>query len=144
MIAAALVLTVLAGCGGTDAADQRVIDRLSRLAVLAVPAGATPLSRTETKGGGNTAIRTSSTVTVVYATSAAPDAVARAVHGQWDRTWHFVDNRGSAPGTWSALGGLRSEPGTTVTIEARPATGDAGLPAGTRSVVTMTAAATRP
>src|SRR5690349_5525871 len=52
---AAVAVVGLAACS-TDAADQKVIDRLSKLDVMVVPAGATELSRTSVKGGGNIAI----------------------------------------------------------------------------------------
>ena len=50
-VAAVAVAAVagLAACS-TDAADQKVIDRLSKLDVMVVPAGATELSRTSVKG----------------------------------------------------------------------------------------------
>jgi len=70
--AAAVVTAALAACTNIDAADQQVIDRLSKLDVMRVPPGATELSWTSSKGGGNSVIRNASSVTLVYATTQTP------------------------------------------------------------------------
>src|SRR6476469_9354289 len=103
LVAAAAVTAVavaaLAACS-TEAADQKVIDRLSKLDVMTVPAGATELSRTSVKGGGNIAIRTSSSVTLVYATPKTPLEVKKDVHSRLDSRWDFRDSLVVPPGAW--------------------------------------------
>ncbi len=99
VVAAAVVTAALAACS-TDAADQKVIDRLSKLEVLTVPAGATELSRTSSKGGGNSVIRNSSEVTLVFATTQTPVEVGQPFHARFDPTWHFKDNGAVALGGW--------------------------------------------
>jgi hypothetical protein len=92
--AAAVVTAALAGCTNADAADQRVIERLSKLEVMSVPPGAVELSRTSSKGGGNSVIRNASSVTLVYATTQEPTDVRKDIHARFDRTWHFIDSHG--------------------------------------------------
>src|SRR6476469_7071022 len=55
-----VVTAALAACTNIDAADQKVVDRLSELEVMTVPPGGVVLSRTSTKGGGNIVIRNAS------------------------------------------------------------------------------------
>jgi hypothetical protein len=145
--AAAVVAAALAACS-TDAADQKIIDRLSKLDVLTVPAGATVLSRTSSKGGGNSAIRNSSEVTLVYATTQAPIEVGQHFHAHFDLTWHFKDNAAVAPGGWRASGSPGPDPdagrGTVADVVARRVTSTDQAPPGSQSVVTVSVSATRP
>jgi hypothetical protein len=144
-VAAAIAATVgLAACTNTDAADQKVVDRLVALDVLTVPPGGSELSRTSVKGGGNQAIRNSSTATVVYVTTRAPAEVGQDVHSRFDSRWRFVDNRGGPPGGWQGSGALVSDAGTVANVLARRVTPGDKAPAGSQSVVTVTVSATRP
>lgn len=146
MAAAAVVAATvgLPACTNTDAADQKVIDRLSTLDVLTVPPGAAGLSRTSAKGGGNQAIRNSSTATVVYATTRAPAQVGQDFHSRFDSTWHFVDNRAAPLGGWQGSGALVGDAGTVADVLARRVTPGDKAPADSRSLVTVTVSATRP
>jgi hypothetical protein len=153
-LAAAAAVAAIAAVGltacSTDAADQRVIDRLSKLDVMTVPSGATELSRTSAKGGGNSVIRTSSSVTLVYATAQTPTEVGKDFHARFDSAWHFKDNGAVALGGWRASGspdpdpGPDADPGTVADVLARPVTSADTAPAGTQSVVTVSVSATRP
>ncbi|MEO7754356.1 MAG: hypothetical protein ABIS35_13175 [Terracoccus sp.] len=144
-VAATVAATVgLAACLNTDAADQKVIDRLTRLDVLTVPPRGSELSRTSAKGGGNQAIRTPSTATVVYATTRAPAEVGQDFHSRFDSTWRFVDNPGGPLGGWQGSGALVSDPGTVANVLARRVTPSDKAPGGSQSVVTVTVSATRP
>jgi hypothetical protein len=140
----AAVLLPLGGCT-SDAADQKVIDQLSRLDVLAVPAGATELSRASQKGGGAdvAAIRGASSVTVVYASPQAPTDFARAFHARHDAKWNLKDNGAAPLGGWASGGALRTEPGTIARVEARPPAAADKAPGGSGSVVTVEVSATR-
>ncbi|HET8989083.1 MAG TPA: hypothetical protein VFN43_11265 [Humibacillus sp.] len=142
--AAVMLVLPLGGCS-SDAADQRVIDRLSGLDVLAVPAGATELSRASHKGGGAdvAAIRGASSVTVVYASPQAPTDVARAFHARHDATWNLTDNGAAPRGGWASGGALRMDPGTVATVEARPPAAAGRAPSDSGSVVTVAVSATR-
>jgi hypothetical protein len=145
--AAAGLAAGMAACG-TDAADQKVIDRLSKLDVLAVPPGATELSRTSVKGGGNSVIRTSSSVTLVYATTQTPPEVKNDFHARLGSRWRLLDNGAAPLGAWRA-GGLPTPnpdlyPDTTADVEARLVTPTDQVPPGSQSVVTVEASATRP
>lgn len=144
-LVAALALLPLGGCS-SDAADQKVIDRLSSLDVLAVPAGATQLSRSSQKGGGAdaAAIRGASSVTVVYSSPQTAVDVGRAFHARHDPRWDLKDNGAAPLGGWASGGALRTEPGTVATVEARPPTAADQAPAGSASVVTVQVSATRP
>jgi hypothetical protein len=137
----------LAACG-TDAADQKVIDRLSKLDVMTVPAGATELSRSSVKGGGNSVIRNASGVTLVYATAQTPAEVGQHYHARFDPTWHFKDNGAVVVGGWRASGSPGPDPNgypdTVADVVARRPTPADKAPAGSQSVVTVTASATRP
>ncbi len=137
----------LAACG-TDAADQKVIDRLWKLDVMVVPAGATELSRTSVKGGGNSVIRNASGVTLVYATAQTPAEVGQHYHARFDPTWHFKDNGAVVVGGWRASGSPGPDPngdlGSVVEVVARRVTSADNPPSGSQSVVTVTASATRP
>jgi len=149
--AAAVLVAGLTACS-TDAADQKVIDRLSKLDVTAVPAGATELSRTTSKGGGNSVIRNASSVTLVYATTQSPGEVGQSFHARFDPTWHFKDNGAVALGGWRASGSPGPDrdadpdagPGTVADVVARPVTSADRAPTGSRSVVTVSVSATRP
>ena len=142
--AAAVAMLGLAACTNTDAADQKVIERLSKLDVMTLPPGAVELSRTSAKGGGNQAIRTSSTARVVYATTRAVEEVGRDFHSRFDAGWRFIDNRGGPPGAWQASGALVSDPGTVANVLARRVAAGDDAPTGSQSVVTVTVSATRP
>lgn len=144
---AAVVAAGLAACS-TDAADQKVIDRLSKLDVMTVPAGATELSRTSRKGGGNSVIRTSSTVTLAYATAQTPAEVGQHFHARFDPTWDFKDNGVVVLGGWRASGGPGPDPNaypdTVADVVARCVTSADKVPPGSESVVTVLVSATRP
>jgi hypothetical protein len=147
VVAAAVVTAAVAACG-TDAADQKVIDRLSKLNLMTVPPGATEVSRTSHKGGGNSVIRNTSSVTLVYATTQSPFEVKDDIHARFDSKWHFHDNGAVVLGGWRASGSPGTEPGTypdtVVDVVARRVTSADKAPAGSQSVVTVEASATRP
>jgi hypothetical protein len=144
-VAAAAVVTVaLAGCTNTEAADQQVIDRLSTLEVMTVPPGTVELSRTSTKGGGNSVIRNASSVILVYATTQSPVEVGKDVHARFDSTWHFKDNGAVPLGGWRASGSPGTDPGTTADVLARRVTSADKAPPGSNAVVTVSVSATRP
>ena len=144
-IVTAAALLPLGGCS-SDAADQKVIDQLSSLDVLAVPSGATELSRVSHKGGGAdvAAIRGASSVTVVYASPQAPTDFGRAFHARHEASWNLKDNGAAPLGGWASGGALRTEPGTIATVEARPPSAVDQAPGGSGSVVTVGVSATRP
>jgi len=148
VVVAAVVTAALAACTNIDAADQKVVDRLSELEVMTVPPGGVVLSRTSTKGGGNIVIRNASAVTLVYATTQSPVEVGRDVHARFDSTWHFKDNGAVDLGGWRASGGPGpdpdAEPDTVADVTARRVTSADKAPGGTQSVVTVSASATRP
>ena len=144
---AAFAAAGLTACS-TDAADQKVIDRLLRLDVMIPPPGATELSRTSSKGGGNSVIRNASSVTLVYATTQTPAEVGRSLHARFDSTWHFKDNAAVDLSGWRGSGSPSPAQAvardTVVDVVARPVTSADKAPAGSQSVVTLTASATRP
>ena len=129
------------------AKDQAVIDRLEKLDIIAIPAGATKMSSTQTKGGGSdvVAIRGASSVLVVYA-SPLPAARVREFYQQtYDKSWDLRDNgaAGFRPGEWWGGGASRSDPQTNVEIKVRPPAGIDMAPVGTKSVVSVSVSATR-
>lgn len=146
--AAAVLLGVLAvaGCTSMDAKDQAVIDRLEKLDILAIPAGATKISSTQTKGGGSDlpAIRGASSVLVVYA-SPLPAARVREFYQQtYVKSWDLRDIGAAPPGNWRGISGAnRSDPQTIVKIRVRPPAVNDKAPAGTKSVVSASVSATR-
>lgn len=150
--AAILALAVVAAAGltacSTAAADQRVVDRLSKLDVMIVPAGGIEVSRTISKGGGNSVLRNASSVTLVYATTQTPAEVGKDVHAHFDSTWHFKDNAAVDLGGWRASGGPDpdpgADPGTVADVLARRVTSADKAPPGAKSVVTVSVSATRP
>jgi len=152
VVVAAVVTAALAACTNIDAADQKVVDRLSVLEVMTVPPGGVVLSRTSTKGGGNIVIRNASEVTLVYATKQSPVEVGRDVHARFDSTWHFKDNGAVPLGGWRASGSpgtdagtdAGTDPGTTADVLARRVTSADKVPPGSNAVVTMSVSATRP
>jgi len=148
VVVAAVVTAALAACTNIDAADQKVVDRLSELEVMTVPPGGVVLSRTSTKGGGNIVIRNASAVTLVYATKLSPVEVGRDVHARFDSTWHFKDNGAVPLGGWRASGSpgtdAGTDPGTTVDVLARRVTSADKVPPGSNAVVTISVSATRP
>ena len=141
--AAAVVMAALAACG-TDAADQKVIDGLSKLDVMAMPPGAIELSRTSHKGGGNSVIRNSSSVTLVYGTTQSPFEVKHDFHARFDSTWRLHDNGAAPLGGWAASGRSTTDPDAVATVEARRVTSADKAPRDVQSVVTVEASATRP
>ena len=142
---AVLLAAYVAGCS-SEAADQKVIDRLAQLEVLDVPAGATLMEQSKTKGGGAdiVAIRGASSVTVVYASADSPARVGQAFHARFDTDWKLKDNGFTPLGGWAASGGLLTGPGTVATVEVRPASAGDSSPRWSRSIVTVTVSATRP
>jgi hypothetical protein len=146
--AAAVFLGVLAmtGCTSMDAKDQAVIDRLENLDIVAIPAGATKMSSTQTKGGGSDfpAIRGASSVLAVYASPLPAARVGEFYQQTYDKSWR-LGNFGVGPtGKWLGISGAnRSDPQTNVTIDARPPAANDKAPASTKSVVSVTVAATR-
>jgi hypothetical protein len=147
--AAAVLLGVLAvaGCTSMGAKDQAVIDRLEKLDIVAIPAGAKKISGTQAKGGGSdeVAIRGASSVLVVYA-SPLPAARIREFYRQtYDKDWDLRDNgaAGFRPGEWWGDGASRSDLQTNVEIKVRPPAGIDMAPVGTKSLVSVTVSATR-
>lgn len=147
VVAAAVLAAGMAACG-TDAADQKVTDRLAKLDVMTVPPGATELSRTSVKGGGNSVIRTSSSVTLVYATAQTPLEVKKDFHARLGSRWRLLDNGAASLGAWRAGGSPAPAPDlyadTTADVVARLVTPTDKVPAGSQSVVTVEVSATRP
>ena len=148
VVAAAVLLGVLAvaGCTSMGAKDQAVIDPLEKLDIVAIPAGATKMSSTQTKGGGSdvVAIRGASSVLVVYA-SPLPAARIREFYQQtYDKSWDLRDIGAAPPGNWRGISGAnRSDPQTNVEIRVRPPAVNDKAPTSTRSVVSVTVSATR-
>ncbi len=146
--AAAVVTAALAACTNIDAADQQVIDRLSKLDVMRVPPGATELSWTSSKGGGDSVIRNAPSVPLVYATTQTPPEVGTDVHARFDSTWHFKDNAAVILGGWRASGSPgpdpAADPGTVADVVARRVTSTDRAQAVSQSVVTVSVSATRP
>ena len=148
VVAAAAALAAGMTACGTDAADQKVIDRLSKLDVMTVPPGATELSRTSVKGGGNSVIRSSSSVTLAYATVQTPLEVEKDFHARLGSRWRLIDSGAASLGAWRAGGSPAPAPGlypdTTADVEARLVTPTDKVPAGSQTVVTVEVSATRP
>ena len=144
-IVTAAVLLPLGGCS-SDVADQKVVDQLSGLDVLAVPSGATELSRVSHKGGGAdvAAIRGASSITVVYASPQRPTDFGHAFRARHDAKWNLKDNGAAPVGGWASGGALRNEPGTVARVEARPPVAADRAPSGSGSIVTVEVSATRP
>ena len=146
--AAAVLLGVLAvaGCTSMGAKDQAVIDRLEKLDIVAIPAGATKISSTQTKGGGSDfpAIRGASSVLVVYASPLPAARVGEFYQQTYDKSWRLKDFGVGPTGKWLGVSGAnRSDPQTNVTIDARPPAVNDEAPASTKSVVSLTVSATR-
>jgi hypothetical protein len=120
--AAAVFLGVLAvaGCTSMGAKDQAVIDRLEELDILAIPAGATKMSSTQTKGGGSdvVAIRGASSVLVVYASPLPAARITEFYQQTYDKTWRLKISAaaGLRTGVWRGTGANRSDPQTNVEI----------------------------
>lgn len=141
----ALALVGALGACGEGSADRRVLAELRALDILALPDGATLLDRHGHEGGGSdlVAIKGASSVTIEYATSMDPAAVADWYHATYGSDWILRDN-GYAPAGGRALGGpRRAHDGTSARIVARTARSDSAWPAGTSAVVTVTVARTR-
>jgi outer membrane murein-binding lipoprotein Lpp len=147
--AAAVLLGVLAvaGCTSMDAKDQAVIDRLEKLDIVTIPAGATKMSSTQAKGGGSdvVAIRGASSVLVVYASPLPAARVMEFYRQTYDKSWDLRISAaaGSRSGEWKGIGANRSDSQTNVTIDARPPAVNDKAPAGTKSVVSVSVSATR-
>ena len=147
---AAVLLGVLAvaGCTSMGAKDQAVIDRLEKLDIVTIPAGATKISITQAKGGGSDvpAIRGASSVLVVYASPLPAARVGEFYHRTYDKRWDLRDNNGAAdfrPGKWWGTGATSPDSQTNVEIDVRPPAVNDKAPAGTKSVVSVTVSATR-
>ena len=145
--AAAVLLGVLAvaGCTSMGAKDQAVIDRLEKLDIVTIPAGATKISSTQAKGGGSdvVAIRGASSVLVVYGSPLPVARVRDFYHRTHDKRWDFSDNGAAPPGEWWGGGANSSDSQTNVEIRVRPLAVNDKAPAGTKSVVSVTVSATR-
>lgn len=144
--AVAVLFVVLATAGCREGAkDQAVIDRLVKVDIVSVPAGATKISSTPRKGGGSdiVAIRGASTILVVYASPLPPARVAEFYHQTYDKGWTLKDNRAAPVGAWYLGGANRSDSQMIASVEVRPASVTAKVPAGTQSVVSVTVSATR-
>lgn len=143
----AVLLAVLAATAGCreGAKDQAVIDRLAKVDIVTVPAGATKISSTQSKGGGSdvAAIRGASSVLVVYASPMPPTRVGEFYHQTYDKGWTLKNNRAAPPGAWYMGGADRSDPQTIADIEVRPPVVTDKVPSGTKSVVSVTVSATR-
>jgi hypothetical protein len=149
LVAAAAVLLVVlavAGCTSMGAKDQVVIDRLEKLDVVTIPAGATKIGSTQAKGGGSDfpAIRGASSVLVVYA-SPSPSVRVREFYQQtYGKSWNVRDIGAAPPGNWRGISGAnRADPQTIVKIRVRPPSVNDNAPAGTKSVVSVSVSATR-
>jgi hypothetical protein len=129
------------------AKDQAVIDRLEKLDIVTIPAGATKISSTPTKGGGSDfpAIRGASSVLVVYASPLPAARVTELYHMEYDKSWDLRSNGVAAfpPGEWQGTGANRSDPYTNVKIDVRPPAVNDKVPAGINSVVSVSVSATR-
>ena len=147
--AAAVLLGVLAvaGCTSMGAKDQAVIDRLEKLDIVAIPAGATKISSTQTKGGGSDfpAIRGASSVLVVYASPLPAARITEFYQQTYDKSWKLKISAfaGSRTGEWKGIGANRSDPQTNVRISVRPPALNDKAPASTKSVVSVSVSATR-
>lgn len=147
--AAAVFLGVLAvaGCTSMDAKDQAVIDRLEKLDIVTIPAGATKISSTQAKGGGSDfpAIRGASSVLVVYASPLPAARVTEFYRQTYDKSWDLRISAfaGIRTGEWKEIGANRSDPQMNVEIGVRPPAVNDKAPAGTKSVVSVTVSATR-
>jgi len=128
-----------------DAKDQAVIDRLEKLDIVTIPAGATKISSTQTKGGGAdvVAIRGASSVLVVYASPLPVARVRDFYHRTYDKRWDFSDNGAAPPGDWWGSGANSSDSQTNVEVMVRPSAVNDKAPAGSNSVVSVTVSATR-
>lgn len=147
--AAAVLLGVLAvaGCTSMGAKDQAVIDRLEKMDIVTIPAGATKISITQAKGGGSDvpAIRGASSVLVVYASPLPAARVTEFYRQTYDKSWDLRISAaaGLRTGEWEGIGADRSDPQTNVEISVRPPAVNDKAPAGTKSVVSVTVSATR-
>ena len=143
--AAAVLLAVLTVAGCREGAkDQAVIDRLAKTDIVTLPAGATKLNSTQTKGGGSdiAAIRGASSVLLEYASPLPPARVGEFYHAMYDKGW-TLKTYGARPGVWKGVGADRSDPQTLADITASlPAVNDK-VPAGTKCVVSVSVSATR-
>ena len=144
--AAAVLLAVLAVAGCREGAkDQAVIDRLGMVDIVTIPAGATKMSSTQTKGGGSdfASIRGASSVLVEYASPLPIARVREFYHRTYDKGWNLMDHGAAPPGEWGTGGPNRTDPQTHVEIKVRSAAVNDKVPAGTKSVVSVSVSATR-
>ena len=79
----------------------------------------------------------------MYASADSPVQVGQAFHARFDTDWKLKDNGAVPLGGWAAAGAMRSNPGTTTTVEARPPGTGESAPSGARSIVTVNVSATR-
>jgi hypothetical protein len=150
LVAAVAVLfgvLAVAGCTSVGAKDQAVIDRLEKLGIVTIPAGATKVSSTQTKGGGSDFpdFRHRSRVLVVYGSPLPAGQVIEFYHRTYDKNWDFRSSAasGSRTGEWQGTGANKSDPYTIVKIDVRsPAVTDK-VPVGTKSVVSVSVSAIR-
>jgi hypothetical protein len=145
--AALLGVLAVAGCASMGAKDQAVIDRLEKLDIVAIPAGATKISSTQAGGGGSdvVAIRGASSVLVVYASPLPAARVTEFYRQTYTKSWDLKISAyaGSRTGEWKGIGVNRSDSQTNVEISVRPpAVNDKG-PTNSKSVVSVTVSATR-
>jgi hypothetical protein len=127
------------------AKDQAVLDRLEKLDIVAIPAGATKVSSTQTKGGGSdiSAIRGASSVLVVYASPLPAEQIREFYQQTYDKSWDLT-RIGATPGNWRGTSGAnKSDPYTIVMIDVRPPAVNDKAPASTNSVVSVSVSATR-
>jgi len=146
--AASVLLGVLsvAGCTSMDAKDQAVIDRLQKLDIVTIPVGATKISSTQTKGGGSDVppIRNASSVLVVYASPLPAERVREFYYTTYEKSWDLRHNGAVPPANWRRISGAKkSDPQTNVEIRPRPLAVNDKVPAGTKTVVSVTVSATR-
>jgi hypothetical protein len=146
--AAAALLWVLAvaGCTSMGAKDRAVIDRLEKLDIVTIPAGATKISSTQAEGGGSDvpAIRGASSVLVVYASPLPAERVGEFYQQTYGNRWRLRDFGVAPSGNWGGIiGANRSDPQTNVKIDARPPAAKDKASASTKSVVSVTVSATR-
>jgi hypothetical protein len=136
LLAMLLAFIPLAGCR-EDAKDQKIIDELSKLDILATPADATDVRTSETKGGGSdvVAVRGASSVEIRYASSMTPDQTWEWYSTQYATTWMLQDNGRPAADGRSLAGQQAADDQIYLTIDIYPS--DSGAEAGSHVVLTV-------
>jgi hypothetical protein len=138
--AAAILLAVLTVAGCREGAnDQAVIDRLGKVDIVTIPAGATKIGSTQTKGGGSdlAAVRGAPSVLVEYASPLPATRVREFYQRTYDKGWELSDNGASPLGEWRGSGANTSDPQMYVEVRVRPPAVNDKAPAGTKSVVSV-------